>query len=331
MGESSGETQRETNPSLSQHHTPPTSTPKQSSFEHVIFADGEKSLQSPLTATPLRSRPVRRMSSSAASHLEITDDVVHFRDVFLGDGSFFSRPTRTCPDVGRQGEYLGVKGSFLAKRALRNNVTMKNKTRLPQAQLDDLRDLRVDVQQQDVHLAWLRARHKQRRRVMPTRVVHDKQRVCPVRLVRRCVPALLSRRVPGVHRRCGCIHRDVHRGCFEIVNRECVCAPNNHFNGSACVKCDDHCQRCNCNVCSVGEGDFSVNADSGRCEETDANARLVSQERAVLRCSDGFFVSDGVDCEPCVGCSTCLGNVKYLFCERTRRSSGRPARSLRRR
>ena len=33
----------------------------------------------------------------------------------------------------------------------------------------------------------------------------------------------------------------------------------------------------------------------------------------VLRCTDGFFVSDG-GCEPCVGCSTCLDEDTCLSC-----------------
>ena len=62
-----------------------SSAPKQGGADRVIFADGGTSLQSPpdSEAVSFASRGSNVVISSA-SRLEITDDVVHFRDVFLG-------------------------------------------------------------------------------------------------------------------------------------------------------------------------------------------------------------------------------------------------------
>ena len=127
------------------------------------------------------------------------------------------------------------------------------------------------------------------------------------------MPALLSRRVSGVQRRGGGTNGTCTSLCVEIVDGECVCPPNEHLDCSACVICDDNCQRCNGDVFGVCEEGFSVNTNTGRCEETDTNALVISPDRAVLRCADGFFVSDGA-CEACTGCSTCLDEDTCLSC-----------------
>ena len=81
---------------------------------------------------------------------------------------------------------------------------------------------------------------------------------------------------------------------FEIVDGECISAPNQHFNGSACVACDDHCQRCNGDVCSVCGGGSSVNTNAGRCDETDANALLISPDRVFYDASTASRPTLGV-------------------------------------
>ena len=52
-------------------------------------------------------------------------------------------------------------------------------------------------------------------------------------------------------------------GCVDIVNGQCVCVSDLHFNGSECVARNDHFQHGNGDVCSVcGEG-FFINTNMG--------------------------------------------------------------------
>ena len=103
--------------------------------------------------------------------------------------------------------------------------------------------------------------------------------------------------------------------CDEITNGECVCAPNQHFNGSECVACDDHCKICDGEVCSVCEEGFSINENTGAVRgDGRERAGCLSPDRAVLRCTDGFFATDSGSCELCVGCATCLDEDTCLSC-----------------
>ena len=52
----------------------------------------------------------------------------------LGDGSFLSRLTRSCPDVGRRGDVPDVSGDRFGLSVLRANVVRRTKQRLLRVQ-----------------------------------------------------------------------------------------------------------------------------------------------------------------------------------------------------